>query len=426
MNNLLVLLMVLLFAFVSPLYSGFQPLNTQTSMDLYDMCFTDSNTGYAVGHWGTVIKTTNGGDSWFLLETNVSNVFHSVYFLNQQTGWAVGGNGGIIKTTNAGLNWLFHYLSEFNFFSVYFLNAQTGWAIGRFSECLKSTDGGANWFSQVIPLMSGGLQSIIFNNGKGYIGANQSLTNLFTTTNEGVNWVNNKIGPGVGNTSIYDISFADFFGIAVGGDSNSASPAPLIFITTDNGSSWDEKIIPNKKAIFYAVDICPINTNIIYCVGQYHLDPIHGSRGLIMYSTNKGVTWLEESWPTDSTAFEDVKITPNAVYIAGTKGLILKSELPVGITPVGSVVPKAYVLSQNYPNPFNPTTNIEFSIPKNGIVKLSVFDIMGREVTTLVDQALTVGHYKVDFNGSNLSSGTYFYKLSSGDYSAVKKLVLMK
>ena len=81
---------------------------------------------------------------------------------------------------------------------------------------------------------------------------------------------------------------------------------------------------------------------------------------------------------------------------------------------------------QNYPNPFNPTTNIRFELPNSGSVKLVVFDALGREVATLVNEKLTPGTYEVDWNGSEYPSGTYFYKLTAGDYVETKKMILVK
>jgi hypothetical protein len=110
----------------------------------------------------------------------------------------------------------------------------------------------------------------------------------------------------------------------------------------------------------------------------------------------------------------------------------------VGINITGNVIPDEFKLYTNYPNPFNPTTKIRFDVGKlpsskggvpegrGGFVTLSVFDIMGREVATLVNEQLAPGTYETTFDGSNLSSGTYFYKLTSGDFSATKRLTLLK
>jgi hypothetical protein len=89
-------------------------------------------------------------------------------------------------------------------------------------------------------------------------------------------------------------------------------------------------------------------------------------------------------------------------------------------------LPVEYQLKQNYPNPFNPTTTIEFEIPERVNVKLIVYDILAREISTLVDKELEPGKYKVDFDAKNLPSGVYFYRLEAGKFASVKKMVLVR
>lgn len=99
---------------------------------------------------------------------------------------------------------------------------------------------------------------------------------------------------------------------------------------------------------------------------------------------------------------------------------------PVGINNNGNEIPKSYNLEQNYPNPFNPTTNIKFALPKSGNVKLAVYDILGNEVSVLIDGYKQAGNYTADFDASKLSSGVYFYKLVSADFVSTKKMMLIK
>ena len=96
----------------------------------------------------------------------------------------------------------------------------------------------------------------------------------------------------------------------------------------------------------------------------------------------------------------------------------------VGIS--NNQIPVKYNLSQNYTNPFNPTTSIRFDIPKDGLVKLVVYDVLGKEVATIINEVKTTGSYIVDFNGQGLNSGIYFYKLTAGDFSEIKKMILVK
>jgi hypothetical protein len=102
------------------------------------------------------------------------------------------------------------------------------------------------------------------------------------------------------------------------------------------------------------------------------------------------------------------------------------SDIITEVQPISTITPNKYSLSQNYPNPFNPVTKINFAITKNDFVTLKVYDIVGKEVAVLVNKSFTAGKYEVTFDGAKLSSGVYFYKLTAGDFSNVKKMILIK
>jgi hypothetical protein len=91
-----------------------------------------------------------------------------------------------------------------------------------------------------------------------------------------------------------------------------------------------------------------------------------------------------------------------------------------------TALPKAYALQQNYPNPFNPATEIAFALPKAGLVTLKIYDLLGRQVTTLVNRSMQAGDHRISFDASSLASGIYFYRLESGGFSATRKMVLLK
>jgi len=124
---------------------------------------------------------------------------------------------------------------------------------------------------------------------------------------------------------------------------------------------------------------------------------------------------------------ENLKYTAN---LTGSDGLPLGdlNWFPevMGIKQTNNVIPEKFILKQNYPNPFNPTTNIKYSITKSGLVTLKIYNVLGQEVATLVNQDQRPGNYVVDFNASNLASGVYMYRLESGNYSLTKKMVLLK
>ncbi|HMQ70031.1 MAG TPA: T9SS type A sorting domain-containing protein [Ignavibacteria bacterium] len=98
----------------------------------------------------------------------------------------------------------------------------------------------------------------------------------------------------------------------------------------------------------------------------------------------------------------------------------------VGINQTSTGIPVEYSLSQNYPNPFNPVTNINFSIPKSGFVKITVYNMLGKEVHSLVKEELSAGNYKVDFNAASYPSGIYFYRIEANDFVEIRKMNLIK
>ena len=135
------------------------------------------------------------------------------------------------------------------------------------------------------------------------------------------------------------------------------------------------------------------------------------------YSKYFGITRVD-SW----------EITGNTVYLVGCKinGVTYGDTLLTGIENISAEVPGSYSLGQNYPNPFNSTSNLKFEIVNTGDVKMVVYDIMGREVQTLVNERLNAGTYEVKFDGSSLNSGVYFYKMVTERYTETKKMLLIK
>lgn len=150
---------------------------------------------------------------------------------------------------------------------------------------------------------------------------------------------------------------------------------------------------------------------------------INGGEGCGLYVwTFPGVQYSRESFPW--SMFGHDRFRTNQL------GFIPPDD-PVGINPISAIVPDKFSLDQNYPNPFNPTTTIKFNIPSNSNreiqqVILIVYDALGRIVETLVNQKLNTGEYSVTFDGKNLSSGVYFYRLSIGAFTNVKRLILLK
>jgi hypothetical protein len=106
--------------------------------------------------------------------------------------------------------------------------------------------------------------------------------------------------------------------------------------------------------------------------------------------------------------------------------MVSLTSIPLSVHKITMEIPTKYDLTQNYPNPFNPTTKIKFDVARVGDVKIVVYDVMGREVQTLVNESLKPGTYETSFDASALNSGVYFYRMVAGDYKETKKLLLLK
>lgn len=146
-------------------------------------------------------------------------------------------------------------------------------------------------------------------------------------------------------------------------------------------------------------------------------------------------SWIYERINLNAYVGQRIKLRFNYVTDGGVPGdgfyfdnfrVVNYTDGPVGITQTGNEIPKRFAMFQNYPNPFNPVTKIRFDIPKASFVKITVFDVLGREVSILANNEMAPGSYGADFNAANFSSGIYFYKIEAGDFTDTKKMLVVK
>jgi hypothetical protein len=169
-----------------------------------------------------------------------------------------------------------------------------------------------------------------------------------------------------------------------------------------------------------------------WLLGVYGLS--QGSGGGTIYAHDNSAEWINEGFPSTAPVSDlDLKRSraQDILYAGffenqdgGAK--VYKRELVVSVERVDNQVPTKYILQQNYPNPFNPSTTISFSLPEETFVKLEVFNSIGEKISTLVSKEMNPGNYSFEWNAENYSSGVYFYRIKTGDFTAVKKLVLLK
>jgi len=186
-----------------------------------------------------------------------------------------------------------------------------------------------------------------------------------------------------------------------------------IYKSTNGGLNWFSQtsgVSTNLNSIYF------LNTDTGWIAGI----------NTILKTTNGGINWINQYNSTSS--LNSIRlISPHIGWACGgNKMLYTNSGGVVNINVISSVTPAKYKLYQNSPNPFNPSTKIRFDLTDENTAILKVYDNLGREVITLLNKPMTPGTYEIEFNATNLSSGIYYYKMSAGNYSAAKSMVVIK
>jgi photosystem II stability/assembly factor-like uncharacterized protein len=382
--------------------------------------FPSENTGYAVGEQpssprAVFLKTTNGGTNWIDMSINLSfeTMLIGMTFLDENTGYICGRSVDIYKTTNGGINWLtiqVPYFGNQTWVSIKFLDMNIGFIAGRYGMRSKTTNGGLNWTSMDTTWSD--INDICFLNVNTGFMAETSST-ILKTTNGGTNWTATLLIDTIGG--YYDLYKIDFNNNNTGYIVGSNTVTGAVFKTTDNGNTWKNILITPYG--LYSIKV--VNNTMLYA----------GSKHNIVYnSSNSGLTWNNQTVPTTKGEIFSIYFTNNSTGYLTVGNEIYKTTNggTVFVSNISTETPSSFSLSQNYPNPFNPTTKIKFNVAKTGEVKIIVFDVTGREVQTLVNESLKPGTYEAAFDGSQFTSGIYFYRLQANDFTETKKMTLIK
>lgn len=453
-------------------------LTTSTFLphDLNSVYFHNSDSGISVGSSGTIIRTLNTGNNWLLRTLGIPyRNFTSCFFLNQNTGLICGSNS-ILKTTNSGINWLIKWDSaNIDWNSLFMLNGNTGWLLGNNHLIYKTTNSGENWFycsdinnypldrtnsiyfiNETIGFMAGfmswgppsyQIDALVFkstnggfnwsgsihsscdkyndvkfiNSNTGFIVGDQAT--IIKTTNAGNNWVT-ILSQYPANFSFTKLQFVnDNTGWVIGTYQNSNSE---VYKTTNSGVNWQIQFsfINEILTSLHCFDI-----NNIWVTSQ---------KGKVYASSNSGITWYYQETPNTNALRSTFFVSFNTGWAVGDNGIIIKTisgVIPNKIDPISTQIPNSFSLHQNYPNPFNPVTKIKFDIPQRHLplqggdregVLLKIYDLLGREISTLVNEQLKPGSYSVDWDASGYASGVYFYSLVTDQYTETKRMVLLK
>ncbi|HLG33033.1 MAG TPA: T9SS type A sorting domain-containing protein, partial [Ignavibacteriaceae bacterium] len=462
--------------------------NFQTHVDHHALTFhpTDPNI-MMLGNDGGMNKSSNAGVSWGAHVQIPATQFYEIGLDAMNPSQLYGGtqDNGTNRTPDGGINNWQHIFGGDGFYVIVdFTNPDIIYAESQFGNLGKSTDGGNN-FDGATNGIDGGEPTnwdtpVIMdpnNNNVLYYGTNF----LYRTTNATVNWtkISSQLtdwvpGRRLGTLTTMAVASTNSNVIYVGTDD------AHVWVSTDNGSTWNEISdgLPERWVTRVAVD--PTDENIVYVTfsGLKWRDP----QPHIFRSTDKGSSWTDISsnlpdTPIDAFAVDynfpavlylgsdvgmyvsfnsgqswevlgeglpilpigDIEIHPTDYFlVAGTYGRSMyKIDLSqvTGINPDETPVSLSeFELYQNYPNPFNPTTKINFTVPavianevkQSQNIVLKVYDALGKEVATLVNEGKSAGNYEVEFNADGLSTGIYFYKLQAGSFVETKKMILLR
>jgi photosystem II stability/assembly factor-like uncharacterized protein len=433
--------------------SGWTLLQTGLTDNFTSVHFYSQMYGMAVSSSGKIIKTTNGGLNWTQLNPGISMNFGDIRIISSTNAVAAGRQVSnnylkILRTTNSGVSWdsvysIYNYDTNNNFHNLKFFADTSNFGYVSVSKnnsgsgnYLKTVNGGLNWstvnqhymiFWNILDL--GMISPIVYFCFSYNIFTYQPPPVLYNeqvewdkTTNDGSTWVSQYSSSYNTQSVNYYVNFqANFYdentGYITYFNTVSSVYHEVIGRTTNSGQSFSEILIPMNTVSSVFLN----SASNIFLTGVST-----ASTPVVAKSTNSGNNWGLTSFP--NTVNKIYFLNPNTGWIACNNGQLYKTT-DGGIVIVNNITSEApdnYSLSQNYPNPFNPITKVKFSMLNAGNVKLIVFDVMGREVQTLVNEKLQPGSYETTFNGTALTSGVYFYKLITDGFTETKRMLMIK
>jgi photosystem II stability/assembly factor-like uncharacterized protein len=418
-------------ASLSTSYSLVLPTDTWTYGNVFSINPMNKS-GIVVATGRSLFRSLDKGDTW----TRISYL-DTIYFLANSilispkdsnlmlVTVGTSGVGKILRTTNYGATWSSVFNGRIDADDIPLCldpnHPDTVYFTPYDSVVLRSTNFGLIWnpagpqrfsYPCVIKVMEGYSNILLL----GKIGVPTAY--LYRSTDYGLSWAivdstsypNGEV-PALAESNLNPGTvFAAFLGGNRGG----------IHISPNSGGAW---LRMNNNALAWPLDIARDDYNVI---GFAEVNQGHA-----FISSNGGFGF--SSIPI-SNAFTQAMLLydRSTMLIQNSIGIYkvrFTYNVPIGITPISQTIPQYFLLHQNYPNPFNPTTRIKFDVPfveTHGNASLRVFDALGREITTLLNEPLKPGTYEVEWNASNFPSGMYLYVLTAGDYKQSAKMILLK
>jgi photosystem II stability/assembly factor-like uncharacterized protein len=411
-KSLLLLIVICSLLFANYTFAQWTLQTSPTTAQLNSICFVDANHGWAVGNLGNIIATTNGGTTWASQGAgSTTEDLYSVSFYDINNGWVVGNNGALLQTTNGGMSW-----DVLNFgvdpytnplYSVQFTGSTNGWVAGGDTltpsgDFFLST-GSSQWtqgsFNGITPLQ---IFSFNPNNAWTLVTDGQGSFYTYNTTTGIQGWSNQKYLALNRVCSIYMLSMNSGWICGNGGFLNY------------NGSNW--------STVSTALD--SITFNFLVFKDASNGWAVGSGGNILKYD---GSNWTAQTSNTTnnlrSVCFTDV----NNGWAVGQFGTILHTKNggkpgSGGINEIHKSVSNAHT----YPNPCIDNAVLSYQLSENSFVNIKLFDIAGKEISTLTNEQKAKGDYRLKIDASNLKSGIYFCKIQAGQYSESTKLTIIK
>ena len=378
--------------------------------------FIDSNTGWICGYNGSddmLVHTTDGGATWVPQGIPATTFLGEVTFLNATTGWAVGVGGVILKSTDGGDTWNPQTIATTKALqSVWFADENTGWIVGESGIIFKSTDGGATWNPQASGVSNRLIRVRFIDDQTGW--ATGWGGTVLYTTNGGDTWT-----PQTSNTTF------DLISISIV-DANNVWLAGAAPVKGDKSPLWDNGYVLHTSNAGTTWTTQYVSTSIINGVSFANLNEgwAFGSEGTIVTTGDGGATWTPQVSGISTMLTVGQFTDPSNGWATGENGVILYTNnggFPVGINETGSAG-SDFRLS-NDPNPFTGRTTISFYIKGSSDVEITICDITGKRIATLVNGNMSAGNHSVTWDTPSHSTGVYFCTMKAGDKMITKKMI---
>jgi hypothetical protein len=357
------------------------------------------------------------GINWIKSDSGISFINYYVQKFeigNNGVVYAAIGNAGLYKTSDSGFSW---YQLNVNpnhsyFNSVLYTSLDILFCVDD-NFIYRSLDNGTSWETDSLILPSGANIGgwSLFESKSGDIFAG-SYCGLFKSTDNGDNW-----------NFLESFECGDITSFAEKNDNEiligGVDRFQGIYKSTDDGTTWVN--IFNLQIPLYTNSILTLPDDKIIISSRWN-DQIGG----IYITSTDDTTWMQVNSGLDDNISFGLELFDGFLYSIGKYEIYKSIKQLTNIETGIPIIIDEFRLNQNFPNPFNPSTKISWQSPVGSHQTLKVYDVLGNEVATLVNEYRNAGSYEFDFNTSSLSSGIYFYRLSAGSYTQTKKMTLLK